>query len=684
VVDFTNSSALTTLDAVGLGWFGRRGGLALALAAAVAVLTALPQEGPWHGLIAPAGGLALGALVLAGVGLWPGLLLGGFAARWMTDDPATAAGEAVAQTLAVVLAAKLLARLGFSPALQRLRDVGALVAGAALAALGGWSTGEIGESLLAGWPGHMLAVLVVAPLLFAWATRAEGAGTLPAPAAHSGPGRHRSFSEAVFAWAALLVLGLFVFAPTAVPGGVRQPFLLFAPLAWLALRFGPRTSSAGIFLTALLAVAASLAGWGPFAGGAHNADARLGLQIFVAVQAITTLALAAAVREHAGAAREGQSVPHALLEGTPAPVDAKDSSGGCLPINPAAAQVFARAPDESLGQDDLPLGRAPRRTAEFGPGDPAGEAAEEAVTLTGHRHTVLWNGSPVRAADGEGLGPVGVARDIAERKQTERALQAAVRARDEFLYIAGHELRTPLCTVVLELGSLERHCRKSGVDERIITRVSKILTQTDRLTQLMHRLLEVSRLSSTTLDLRCERVDLAELTRDMLERFAESASRAGSTLELRAPLAALGIWDKLRLEQLLTNLLGNAIKYGAGKPIVVSIESTPLGSSLSVQDGGIGVAREDVERIFEAFERGVSVDHFAGFGLGLYISRRIVEAHGGTISVSSTPGQGATFLITLPRSARPPSSGTSGAAPVNLHGASEPTRAPELRVGVRG
>jgi signal transduction histidine kinase len=264
-------------------------------------------------------------------------------------------------------------------------------------------------------------------------------------------------------------------------------------------------------------------------------------------------------------------------------------------------------------------------------------------------------------------------RDRDERKRAEAALHAAVRARDEFLYIAGHELRTPLCTVVLELGSLERLCRKSGLDERVINRVTKILRQTDRLTQLMHRLLEVSRLSSTSLDLHCERVDLAEVARDVLERFSESALRAGSTLELNAPGAAVGSWDKVRLEQLLTNLVGNAIKYGAGKPIVVSIDNRPDGSALRVRDQGIGVAPEDVNRIFEAFERGVSVEHFAGFGLGLFISRRIVEAHGGTIKVESTLGQGATFVVALPPAAR-------GLSTVPR----TPTHAPELRIGARG
>jgi PAS domain S-box-containing protein len=610
-------------------------------------------------------------------GLAVGLPLGG------------AVGMACGQSLALELAARVLRRIGLHGTLARLSDMLALLVTAVPCALLAATSGILAEVVLghalAGaapaaaaklptwWLGDLAGLLVVGPFLLVVGGRGAG----PAAAAASSrrwapPPLHAPFrsriTEGVIAWAALLGMAGFVFTQADAQSPLRQPSFLFPPLLWLALRFGPRASSGAMLLVTALAVGARQAGGGPFASD-------LGLQLFVALTAATLLLVSAAAAQQARAgeaARASNAMMRAMLEGTSAPVYAKDPQGRYVFINRAAVRVFGRSEADILGKDDLDLGRTPRRTAEFACGEHPGEAAEESITLEGEAHTLLWNRGPFVDDGGEVLGTVGVARDITERKRAEQALEAAVRARDEFLYIAGHELRTPLCTVVLELGSLERACRKARVDERIVGRVIKILSQTDRLTQLMHRLLEVSRLSSTSLDLHCERVDLAALAGDVLERFSESALRAGSTLELHAAGTATGTWDKLRLEQLLTNLVGNAIKYGAGRPIVISVESTATGASLSVRDGGIGVAREDVERIFEAFERGVSVDHFAGFGLGLYISRRIVEAHGGRIHVDSTPGQGATFVVELP-----PVAATASVGPLT------PTRAPELRVGAR-
>jgi signal transduction histidine kinase len=112
---------------------------------------------------------------------------------------------------------------------------------------------------------------------------------------------------------------------------------------------------------------------------------------------------------------------------------------------------------------------------------------------------------------------------------------------------------------------------------------------------------------------------------------------------------AIGRWDAARLDQVLTNLMTNAIRFGAGKPIVVTVKATASAASLAVTDHGIGIAPAAQARIFDRFERGdVSAQHYGGLGLGLYIARQIVEAHGGTISVHSEPGCGATFTVTLP------------------------------------
>ena len=149
-----------------------------------------------------------------------------------------------------------------------------------------------------------------------------------------------------------------------------------------------------------------------------------------------------------------------------------------------------------------------------------------------------------------------------------------------------------------------------------------------------------SRIRIGRLALQLEDFDLAALVREVVTRHTEVATRAGCTLTLEAPHPVAGRWDRLRMEQVVTNLLSNACKYGAAKPVVVAIEAHNGRARISVSDRGIGIAPEDVGRIFGRFERAASGPHYGGLGLGLYITRQIVEAHGGSISVASRPGEG--------------------------------------------
>ena len=154
----------------------------------------------------------------------------------------------------------------------------------------------------------------------------------------------------------------------------------------------------------------------------------------------------------------------------------------------------------------------------------------------------------------------------------------------------------------------------------------------------------VSRITAGKVTLHRERLDLADVAREVVERYA-GASR--SRIELRT-VSAPGSWDRTRLEQVVTNLLANAIKYGDGKPIDVIVEPRDGGAAFIVRDRGIGIAPQDADRIFGRFERAISATAYGGLGLGLYIARQIVVAHGGRISVESTPGEGATFTVVLP------------------------------------
>lgn len=242
--------------------------------------------------------------------------------------------------------------------------------------------------------------------------------------------------------------------------------------------------------------------------------------------------------------------------------------------------------------------------------------------------------------------------DITQLKRTEMDLKAAVVARDEFLSVASHELRTPLCALVLQLASLQKVLRDMQLESLsgVLTRkVDKAVKNTERLSRLIDNLIDVSRIETGHLELHREEVDLAEIVNDVTEQFAEQAHQAGCTLRVKPVPAVKGGWDRLRLEQVLVNLLSNAIKYGAGAPIEVALDTDADKARLTVSDHGIGIAAKDMGRIFNRFERATSIRHYGGLGLGLYITRQIVEAHGGQIHVASAPHQGTTFTIEVPR-----------------------------------
>ncbi|QRK09521.1 GAF domain-containing protein [Archangium violaceum] len=259
--------------------------------------------------------------------------------------------------------------------------------------------------------------------------------------------------------------------------------------------------------------------------------------------------------------------------------------------------------------------------------------------------------------EGERLGAVVTFVDISERRaaEAERArllheTQEAVRARDDFLAIASHELRTPLTPLRLGLQSAQRMLQDGQPPPvgELRSRLAVTNRQVVRLTRLVESMLDLSRLTRGTLQLETAPCDLAELVNDVLERSREVLAQAECSLDaqVEGPLPVLG--DRLRLEQVLENLLSNAMKYGACSPVHIHCRAEQGRALLSVEDEGIGISPEDQQRIFGRFERAASVRHYGGFGLGLYILREIVEAHGGNVSVESQPGQGARFTVTLP------------------------------------
>ncbi|WP_437733552.1 sensor histidine kinase [Sorangium sp. So ce1335] len=238
-----------------------------------------------------------------------------------------------------------------------------------------------------------------------------------------------------------------------------------------------------------------------------------------------------------------------------------------------------------------------------------------------------------------------------------RAAQEAIRMRDEFLTVATHELNTPMTSLTLSLEAMDRNLRSGRPSDTVAMgrQIDRALRQATRLARLNNELLEVSRIDTDRVSLDIAEVDLVAVVRDVIARFELDLARAGCTASLRTSGRVVGRWDRSRIDQIVTNLLANAMKFGAGKPIEIVLGEEAGTARLSVRDHGIGIDPARQERIFDRFERGVSDRHYGGLGLGLYISRQIAQAHGGSIRVQSAPGAGATFTVELP-GAGPPAS----------------------------
>jgi len=245
---------------------------------------------------------------------------------------------------------------------------------------------------------------------------------------------------------------------------------------------------------------------------------------------------------------------------------------------------------------------------------------------------------------------------MAEQKAAEERARAsqvrdALRERDEFISVAAHELRTPLTALQLKLQGAERGLRAEArplAGSTVGLRLNGALRQTERLSLLVERLLDVTRIAAGRLELSLEQFDLAALVRQVADDFREPAAQTGSELRLEAQQPLEGCWDRLRLEQVIVNLLSNAVKYGAGRPISVRTERAGERIRIAVTDEGIGIAEADLPRIFTRFQRAAPVRNYGGLGLGLYIAKHIVEAHGGRVEVSSRPGKGSAFVVDLP------------------------------------
>ena len=532
------------------------------------------------------------------------------------------------------------------------------------ATLGSWSYTCSSEpsSFLGDWVNWWLSdglgTVLIAPLLLTWT-----------------PTTFRSKR-----WRRLGELGLmliltalgahFIFHQTAHEGVIAAlVYLVFPFVLWASLRMGPLGAASTSAVVAIVALGHTMRGQGPF--GALTAslpEKVLALQTFVVIVSVTALTVAALISER----WRTEELQQLLVEAgavLAASLDIRETfprvAHLVVPRACAGFAVWLAGEDgrlELAGQ----AGWHPARDARLRghlpplPTEARRFSTPESTTVVAPLRVlgkvegalVLMIDERARYAGGAELS---LAEELARRcgiaLESARLFaetQQAIEARNEFIAMAAHELRTPLTSLTLRAQSVDRLLRREQASELAREKVSAMSRQIGRLGQLVERVLDVGRIGTGLLEIHREAVDVTGLVAQVAGSFADAATHAGSELRVEGEPGLTAWWGRDRIEQALANLVANALKFGAGHPIEIRVSREEQWVRIVVRDQGIGIAPEDIERIFQRFERAMSPSKYGGLGLGLFFTREIAASHGGTIHAESEPGKGATFVLELP------------------------------------
>jgi PAS domain S-box-containing protein len=350
------------------------------------------------------------------------------------------------------------------------------------------------------------------------------------------------------------------------------------------------------------------------------------------------------------AAEERDARLAAIIHDSDDAIITKRMDGVITSWNPSAARLFGYTAEEAIGQP-ISMIMPPDMADEF-PGIMRRLARGEHIdhyetvrqTKAGHFIDVSVSISPIRNSAGRIVGASDITRDITERRALERKQR-------EFLAMVAHDLRSPLTSIKGFAQLMQRRGSYSS------TGIAAILNQVQLIEHLVEDVLEITRLDENRQDVTFAPVDLTALVRAIIDRT--QALLPSERIALHAPDGAVeGTWDVLRIEQALGNVLSNAVKYAPTGPIDVTVTPADSHVEITVRDHGRGIAPEDLPRVFERFYRVPGeASNARGVGLGLTITRTLVEAHGGSVAIDSRLGEGTSVMIALPWDSSLPATG---------------------------